>query len=331
VTPTDFAGRGAGPDEVVSTKSEHDDHSFDTPASVSLSPLIGRDAELRLLEDRWEQALEGQGQTVLIFGEAGLGKSRLVQTIARIIQESAGDASAGAHLPLMFEWRCAEHFQNSELYPVSSFMNRLLGFDANESPSVRFERLAQYLEGYGLNSPESVGLFAKLLFLPADERYLAAGLTPAREREETFRVLRQWIDACAAKRPALFIVEDLHWSDASTLEFLGQSIFSGERRGILTILTFRPEFKIPWPAAPHQTVLALNRLSRRQVTEWLRTGSSRTLPESLVTQIYQRTGGVPLLVEEFTRMVRESIAGGAACPSSGVTRTSAKEIPATTW
>ena len=329
MTPTDFADRDTGPDEAVSTKSEYEDHGFDAPASVILSPLIGRDAELRLLEDRWEQALEGQGQTVLIFGEAGLGKSRLVQSIARTIQDSAGTDSTGARLPLVFEWRCAEHFQNSELYPVSNFMDCLLGFAADESPSSRFERLARYLEGYGLTSPESVGLFAKLLFLPADERYLAAGLTPAREREETFRVLRQWIDACAAKRPLLFILEDLHWSDASTLEFLGQLIGNGERRGILTILTFRPEFKIPWPAAPHQTVLALNRLSRRQVTEWLRTGSSKALPESLVNQIYQRTGGVPLLVEEFTRMVRESIENGTACPSSGANRTSPQEIPVT--
>ncbi len=124
-------------------------------------------------------------------------------------------------------------------------------------------------------------------------------------------------------------MEDLHWSDASTLEFLGQLISGGERGGILTILTFRPEFKIPWPAAPHQTVLALNRLSRRQVTEWMRTGSSKALPESLVTQIYQRTGGVPLLVEEFTRMVRESVVDGPAGAGSGTETTSPKEIPAT--
>jgi predicted ATPase len=329
VTPIDFADRGAGPDEAVSAGSERHDQGFDTPASVGLSRLIGRDAELRLLEDRWEQALEGQGQAVLIFGEPGLGKSRLVQTIARRIQENGGAASDGELLPLVIEWRCAEYFQNSELYPVSNFMDRLLGFGADVSPSARFERLARYLEGYGLHSPQSVGLFAKLLFLPPDDRYLAAGLTPAREREETFRVLRQWIDACAAKRPTLFIVEDLQWSDASTLEFLGQLISGGERDRILMILTFRPEFKTPWPAAPHQTVLALNRLSRRQVTEWMRTDSIKALPESLITQIYQRTGGVPLLVEEFTRMVRESVVDGPAGAGSSTETASAREIPAT--
>ena len=330
MTPIDFADRG-GSDGAVSTGPSYEDQGFDTPASVAVSPLIGRDAELRLLEDRWEQALEGQGQAVLVLGEAGLGKSRLVRTIARVIQEnaSAGTGPAAEPPTLVIEWRCAEHFQNSELYPVSNFMNRMLGFGADETSSARFERLARYLEGYGLNSPETVGLFAKLLFLPPDDRYLAGGLTPAREREETFRVLRQWLDAGAAKRPTLFVVEDLHWSDASTLEFLGQWVSGGHSSRMLTILTFRPQFKAPWPAAPHQTVLALNRLNRRQVTEWIRTGSSKALPESLVTQIYQRTGGVPLLVEEFTRMVRESVAVEPALAASDTVAAAPREIPAT--
>src|ERR1700752_848811 len=105
-----------------------------------------------------------------------------------------------------------------------------------------------------------------------------------------------------------------------TLEFLSQLIEGGQSGQILTILTFRPEFKVPWPAASHQTFLALNPLSRRQVTEWVRTGSNTPLPDSLITQVYQRTGGVPLLVEEFTRMVREST---VAAPTSSAAPTSA--------
>lgn len=324
VNPIDFAG-GTERSEAASLTSQGNQGGCDAPASFALSPLIGRDAELRLLEDRWEQAQEGQSQIVLVLGEAGLGKSRLVRTVARLIHEDTGSGTRSADEPRfqVVEWRCAEQFQNSELHPVSDFMNRFLGFDASESPSVRFERLARHLEGYGLNSPETVGLFAKLLFLPDDDRYLASGFTPAREREETFRVLHQWIDACSAKRPTLFVVEDLHWSDASTLEFLGQLI-EGQTGRILTILTFRPEFKSPWPPAPHQTVLALNRLNRRQVTQWMRTGSSSPLPDSLITQVYQRTGGVPLLVEEFTRMVRES---AVAAPTSTAVPTTVASPP----
>jgi hypothetical protein len=148
---------------------------------------------------------------------------------------------------------------------------------------------------YDLRRPELLALFAKLLFLPPDERYSGTGLTPAREREETFRALSQWLRAYSGKRPILLVVEDLHWIDASTLEFLGHFIGEGPHDRILTVLTFRPEFKTPWPAPAHQTTLALNRLTRRQVAEWMRRDAGAALPESLVAQIYRRTSGVPLL------------------------------------
>jgi predicted ATPase/energy-coupling factor transporter ATP-binding protein EcfA2 len=313
---------------------------FEMIAPIALTPLTGRDTEFSLLKDRWEQAQEGMGQIVLVVGEAGLGKSRLVQTITQLVQDEASDASAAAagdsasaSVDLgspVIEWHCSQHFQNSELFPVSDFMERFLGFGRDESTAARFDRLARHLEDYGLGRPEFIALVAKLLFLPPDERYFAGGLTPAREREETFRVLCHWLRAYSAKRPVLFVVEDLHWSDASSLEFLRQFIGEGPHDRILMVLTFRPEFKIPWPPVAHQTILALNRLTRRQVAEWMRRDSGGPLPESLVAQIYQRTGGVPLLVEEFTRMVRESAvfesAGQVTEPNeAGSTR----EIPTT--
>jgi predicted ATPase len=104
----------------------------------------------------------------------------------------------------------------------------------------------------------------------------------------------------------LFIVEDLHWVDASTLEFLGQFLAEGLHDSILTLFTFRPEFKTPWPAVAHQTSLALNRLTRKQVGELMRKKTEEALPEAVVAQIYERTGGVPLFVEEFTKMVQDS-------------------------
>ncbi|MBV9273011.1 MAG: SpoIIE family protein phosphatase [Verrucomicrobia bacterium] len=298
----DYAGRSDNPEPARGRPTI-------LPGPVPVSPLIGRHAELSLLADRWEQAQEGRSQVVLVVGEPGLGKSRLIQTAARLMLEDtnsgSGMASAGNQEALVIEWRCSQHFQNSELYPVSDFMERFLHFAADQSAGERFDRLARHLESFGLDRPEDIGLFAKLLFLEP-ERYSATGLTPAREREKTFRMLREWLGACAAGRPALFIVEDLHWSDASTLEFLGQFINECQANRILTVFTFRPEFKVPWLEAPHQTILTLNRLTRRQVAEWMNKDSREVLPASLVTQVYQRTGGVPLLVEEFTRMIRES-------------------------
>jgi serine phosphatase RsbU (regulator of sigma subunit) len=280
---------------------------FDAPGPAARTPLTGRDTEVGLLAGRWEQAQEGMGQVVLVVGEPGLGKSRLVDTIKQLVlAQTAGDSGSAAALSLVIEWRCSQRFQNTGLHPVADHLERFLHFDPEESSAARFDRLARHLEDYGLGRPELVALFARLLFLPPDERYPAAGLTPLREREETFRALREWLRACSLRRPVLFVVEDLHWIDASSLEFLAQFIAEGLHDRILTVLTFRPEFQIPWPAAAHQTSLALNRLTHRQVAELMRKDAGGALPDSLVAQIYQRTGGVPLLVEEFTRMVRES-------------------------
>jgi serine phosphatase RsbU (regulator of sigma subunit)/energy-coupling factor transporter ATP-binding protein EcfA2 len=255
------------------------------------------------------------GQVVLIVGEPGLGKSRLVHTIKQIVTEEGrvkvtGSETAGVDVVQdcsVVEWRCSLRFRTTGLFPVSDYFTRFLNFAGDEPTTARFDRLARYLDDFRLGRADLVALFAKLLFLSPDERYPATGLTPVREREETFRALRQWLKACSDRQPLLFVIEDLHWIDASTLEFLGQFIAEGLHDRILTVLTFRPEFATPWPAVAHQTSLALNRLTRRQVGELMRRETASTLPDSLVAQIYQRTGGVPLLVEEFTRIVRESV------------------------
>jgi predicted ATPase len=304
------------------------------------SPLTGRETEISLLKDRWEQAQEGMGQVVLVIGEPGLGKSRLVQTLTRRVQAQGGDASSTATAKsaspsanqafTIIEWRCSQHFQNSELHPVSDYLQRFLETGRDPSTAARFDRLASHLDDCDLGQPEVVALFAKLLFLPPDERYSATSLPPAREREETFRALRQWLHAHSRKRPVLFVVEDLHWIDASSQEFLGQFISSGPHDRILTVLTFRPEFKTPWPTLAHQTTLALNRLTRRQVAEWMQRDAGGALPESLVEQIYKRTSGVPLLVEEFIRMALESaVFEPAGAAPSRVAAARSRELPAT--
>jgi predicted ATPase len=296
-------------------------------APTELTPLTGRDHEISLLKDRWERAQEGMGQVVLLVGDPGLGKSRLVHTLKQHVQEQTGDTE---ELAPIIEWRCSPHYQNTGLYPVIDFYERALGFGRQESPQARFDRLLNRLEQFGLARPETVPLWAALLSLPTPERFAPLSLPPARQRDETFRAMLEWLHVRGTRQPTLFIVEDLHWVDASTLEFLGQYVAESLDDPILTVLTFRSEFQTPWPAPAHQTSLALTRLTRRQVGDMMRKKAGGTLPDAVVDQIYDRAGGVPLFVEEFTKMVQESGVLDPAGQGAALTKSlPAHEIPAT--
>jgi class 3 adenylate cyclase/tetratricopeptide (TPR) repeat protein len=300
---------------------------IEASAPAGLTPLTGRDHELSLLKDRWEQAQEGMGQVVLLVGEAGLGKSRLVHTLK---QHVLGQMVEGEVDAPVIEWRSSPHFQNTGLHPAIDFYERALAFGGEEAPEARFARLLRRLEQYDLARPEAVPLWAALLSLPTPERFPPLALSPARQREETFRVLLEWLHVRAARRPTLFVVEDLHWVDASTLEFLGLYLAEGQHDRILTVFTFRPEFQPPWPAPAHQTRLGLTRLTRRQVGDLMRKKAGDALPDALVDQVYDRAGGVPLFVEEFTKMVQESGVLGQGGVGGAPTRAlPAHEIPAT--
>jgi serine/threonine protein kinase/predicted ATPase len=286
---------------------------------VERSPLIGRDQEMSLLKGRWEQAQEGMGQVVLLIGEAGLGKSRLVhdmkQHVRGMTNGAAPESSIRSSLPgngridhdsPVVEWFCSPHFRNTGLYPASNFFQRILQFGRDDTPTERRDRLMRHLEKYDLALPGVVPLFASLLSLPSEAKFPSLELTPVREREEMFRALQDWLCAYSKEQPVLFIVEDLHWVDASTLEFLGQFLASGLNERVLTILTCRPEFQTPWPALPHQTSIALSRLTKAQVGDLMRKKTGSDLPQAVVDQVYERAGGVPLFIEEFTKMVQES-------------------------
>ena len=304
-----------------------DRNPIEAAEPAGLTPLTGRDHEISLLKDRWEQAQEGMGQVVLLVGEPGLGKSRLVYTLKEHVLGQMVEGEVDAPV---IEWRCSPHYQNTGLYPAIDFYERALGFGREEPPQARFDRLLHRLEQYDLARPETVPLWASLLSLPTPDRFPPLSLSPARQREETFRVMLEWLHTRAARRPVLFVVEDLHWVDASTLEFLGQFLAEGLHDRILTLLTFRPEFQTPWPAVAHQTSLALNRLTRRQVGDLMRKKAGGAVPEAVIEQIYDRTGGVPLFVEEFTKMVQESgVLDQAGEGGARAEALPAHEIPAT--
>jgi class 3 adenylate cyclase/predicted ATPase len=300
--------------------------AIDESAPAGLTPLTGRDHEINLLKDRWEQAQEGMGQVVLLVGEPGLGKSRLVHTLKQHVQEQTGDSEDDAPV---IEWRCSPQYQNTALYPVIDFYERALAFNVEESPQARFDRMLDRLQRDDLARPEVVPLWAALLSLPVPDWCPNLSLPPVRQREETFRLILEWLHVQAAGRPTLFVVEDLHWADASTLEFLKQFLAEGLHDRILTVFTFRPEFQAPWPALAHQTSLALTRLTRRQVGDLMRKMGT-DLSDALVDQVYDRGGGVPLFVEEFTKMAQESRVPAQAVQGLALAPALAeREIPST--
>ena len=333
------------PLDIFEVREVLDDRSrIEAAATAGLTPLIGRDNEVSLLKDRWEQAQEGMGQVVLIVGEPGLGKSRLIHTLKLYVEEETGvgartmaaSARSSSTTPAasdqrVIEWRCSPHYRNTSLYPVIGFFEQFLGFGRDEGPANRFDRLIGHLQHLGLARSETVPLFASLLSLPLDSRFSESGLSAIREREELFLALQEWLRAYSTRQPVLFVVEDLHWADASTLEFLGLFIGGGLHDRVLTLMTFRPEFKSPWPVVAHQTSLGLNRLTRRQVNDMVRKQTENlSLAEIVLDQVYERAGGVPLFVEEFTKMLQESgVLDRGTEDAADIKELIAREIPAT--
>jgi TOMM system kinase/cyclase fusion protein len=271
---------------------------LDVAGIDGLTPLVGRDREVELLLERWEHANEGLGQIVLLSGEAGIGKSRLVRTVQ--------DRLAGEPYTRL-ECRCSPYAQHSALYPVIDLGRRLLQWQRDEAPDVTLGKLEAALAPYDVSLPEVVPLLASLLSLPLSDRYPLPQLTPQRQRQKTLEAILALLLGHAAQQPVLFIVEDLHWIDPSTLELLTLFIDQGPTARILTLFTARPEFHPPWGFRAHVSSLTLDRLLPTQVERMIEgvTGGKR-LPVEVRQQVVAKTDGVPLFVEELTKMVIES-------------------------
>jgi class 3 adenylate cyclase/predicted ATPase len=263
-----------------------------------LTPLVGRDQEVGLLLELWEQAQEGEGQTVLISGEAGLGKSRLLQAF----RERLAEMPHG-----WLECGCSPYTQRSAFYPVVELVEQGLGFKEGDDPETKLSRLETGVEVGRLPAPDVVPLIAALLPLELPDRYSALGLSPELQRKKTIEALVAWIVGLAESQPLVMLVEDLHWCDASTVELLGWLLEQSPTANVLTLLSFRPDFEPPWSARSHLTPLAVKRLSHRQATNLIG-GMTRDvpLPAAVVERVVERADGVPLFVEELTKMVLES-------------------------
>jgi predicted ATPase/class 3 adenylate cyclase len=272
---------------------------LEVAAPTGLTPLVGRESDVAVLLERWAQSQAGQGQVVLLSGEGGIGKSRLVEVLReRVVSEG----SPGIVL------RCSPYHTHSVLYPVIAHLRRVLAWRRDETPATTLNTLERTLQVYGLAPDEAVPLVATLLSMPLPEgRYPLLRLTPQQQRQRTLDALVAWLLGEAERQPILVVWEDLHWADPSTLELLGLVIDQVPTARLLTLVTARPEFRPPWAPRPHLTQLTLRRLPRAQVEIMVRqlTGD-KPLPAEVLAQVVARTDGVPLFVEELLKMVLES-------------------------
>ncbi|HEV8715848.1 MAG TPA: adenylate/guanylate cyclase domain-containing protein [Candidatus Binatia bacterium] len=271
---------------------------FEVAVSTGLTPLVGRDLEVGLLRERWAQAKGGDGQAVLLSGEAGIGKSRLVQALKeQVIAEGA----------TRIEFRCSPYHQNSAFYPIIDHLQRLLQFHREESPSAKLEKLQQALARYRFPQADTVPLLAALLSLPQPEHAPPLTLSPQKQKQRTQETFMAWLGEEAERQAVYCVWEDLHWADPSTLEFLMLFLDQVPITRLLAVLTFRPDFTPPWRSRSHLAQLTLNRLGRHPVEAMVeQITSGKPLPREVVQQIIAKTDGVPLFVEELTKMVLES-------------------------
>ena len=273
---------------------------LEAAGSTALTPLVGREQEVALLLERWAQVKDGLGQVVLLSGEAGIGKSRLVQVLKEHV---AAEPQAW-----LTPCQCSPYYQNTALYPMIDLLERVaLRFERDESSQQKLSKLEGFLVQYGLPLAEAVPLFASLLSLPLGADYALLTLSPAQQKQQTMQALLTILLRIAAQQPVLFVMEDLHWVDPSTLEFLSLLVDQGPTARILALLTFRPDFSPPWTGRAHLTQVTLNRLPRRQAAEMTsQVVHGKALPPEVLEQVVAKTDGVPLFVEELTKMVLES-------------------------
>jgi TOMM system kinase/cyclase fusion protein len=271
---------------------------LDVAEATGWTPLVGRESEVALLLERWEQSKAGLGQMVLLSGEAGIGKSRLVEVLReRVIHEGA----------TRIAFRCSPYHQNSVLYPVIDHLQRFLQWNRDEAPEAKLDTLERVLRSYPWPLEDIVPLFAALLSVPLPTRYPPLNLTPQRQRQKTHEALVAWLLEETERQPVLAVWEDLHWADPSTLEVLSLVLDQTPTARMLTLLTCRPEFRPPWTAHAPLTQVTLTRLGGPQVAAMMTSlTGGKPLPATVVAQVVAKTDGVPLFVEELVKMILES-------------------------
>jgi len=272
---------------------------FDLIHGGNIRDMVGRDHEIGLMGERWRQACEEDGQAILLSGDAGIGKSRIV----RALQETAYATSATRII-----LQCISFQSNSPLQPFIEYLLLAAGADNTAPAAENIEGLKNFLNELGDYDPESVELFSALLNFETNEsQALLSHITPEQRKQRVHQLIIATVLRLSKRDCVLLVFEDAHWADASSLELMEKMIAAAEHQALLVVITFRPEFKAPWSSYSHLSSLPLSKISRssiRRIIEGIVKG--KELPNVVVDQIIQKTDGIPLFIEELTRMIIES-------------------------
>ena len=292
---------------------------FEAMHSTGLTDLVGREEELDLLLRRWAGAKTGEGQVVLLSGEAGIGKSRLT---AAVLERLAGEP----HTRL--RCFCSPRHIDSALYPFISQMEHAASFAHDDGAQAKLDKLDAVL-AQSRTPRHDAALLADMLSLPNDGRYPTLELSAQQRRKKTLDALIAQLEALSRFNPVLMIFEDAHWIDPTSMEVLSRVVDRIRTLRVLLIVTYRPEFDAPWIARPHVTALTLNRLGEREIAQLInRLSGNKPLPESIKQDIIERTDGVPLFAEEMTKAVLEAADEGTIERAVGAVPSPAVTVPA---
>ena len=292
---------------------------FEAMHGGGLTDLVGREEELELLLRRWSRAKSGQGQVVLLSGEAGIGKSRLT---AALLERLAPEP----HTRLRYF--CSAQHTDSAFYPIIGQMERAAGLAHEDTPQAKLDKLDAMLAQTS-TSAQDAALFAEMLSLPNDGRYPTPDLAPQQRRQKTLEALTAQLAGLASQQPVLMTFEDVHWIDPTSLEALNQTVDRIKALPVLLIVTFRPEFNAPWMGQSRVTGLTLNRLGEREIAAMIdRVVGNKMLPPNIRQDIIERTDGIPLFVEEMTKAVLEAEGEGAAAQAVSMVPSPMMAVPA---
>jgi class 3 adenylate cyclase/predicted ATPase len=317
--PRDLKGISRSARAWAALRSRSVESRFEALHTTGLTALVGREEECELLLRRWSRAKTGEGQVVLIAGEAGIGKSRLT---AALMERLGGEP----HTRLRYF--CSPQHTDSAFYPIIGQMERAAGLAHDDTLKTKLDKLDALL-AQTVTAPEDIAILAEMLSLTNDGRYPALDFAPEQRRRRTLEALIAQTEALTRSRPVLMIFEDAHWSDPTSLELFGRAMDRIAALRVLLIVTFRPEFNPPWIGLPQVTTMTVNRLTQREVGAIIdRVVGNNLLPPGIRQDIIERTDGIPLFVEEMTKAVLEAESEGEARRSVAAIPSPALEVPA---